>query len=501
MDSYLYWFEEGYIIVSNHRNDFLDLLCFDDMARLEEYREEISENIQSTLDESNVQPVLFVGSGMSIRYFNGPSWHELLEQLHELCPRTEHPYGYYKQNYNEKEIGEILAEEYSKWAWKGGRDDFDGWLYTTNHPDIFIKSKVSEVLSEITPSSTTELTDDKTSGDLTAEQATDEIELLKSIQPHAIITTNYDTFLESIYNEDYDEESGYNVAIGEQILHDQHRNIGEILKIHGCTTKPNSIILTKSDYHEFNNRQRYLSSKLLTYLIEHPVLIIGYSATDPNIQQIFSWVQQVLSEEEKVSNDIFYVTYDSDIEDRDQLPKEKQIQTTEGDNIKVNQIAAAEFDWVFEAFTQGQGLELPIGHARNIVGQTYELITSKHPDAEVVDYRRLEEIAQSEEELAKVLGIAVEEVPPIEFDHHMRPSELADELGFDHWTELNHLLDELSEIEGVDIRDFNNRYHIVFFDEDGGVEPRRYSSEAIDLLASFRDDEEYELGIPEERMP
>lgn len=470
------------------------------MARLEEYREEITGNIQSTLEESGVQPVLFVGSGMSIRYFSGPNWHELLEQLHDLCPNTEYPYGYYKQNYNEKEIGEILADNYSKWAWKGGRDEFDDWLYTTDNPDIFIKSKVSEILSEISPSSATELTDERTSGDFSAAEAIDEIESLKSIQPHAIITTNYDTFLESIYNEGYDRDSGYDVAIGEQILHDQHRNIGEILKIHGCITKPNSIILTESDYHDFNNRQRYLSSKLLTYLIEHPVLIIGYSATDPNIQQIFSWVQQVLSEEEKVANDIFYVTYDPDIEERNQLPKEKQIQTTEGGNIKVNQIAAAEFKWVFEAFSHGQGLELPIGHARNIVGQTYELITSKHPDSEVVDNRRLEEIAQSEEELAKVLGIAVEEVPPIEFNHHMRPSELAEELGYDHWIELNNLLDELNEVEGVDIREFNNRYHIAFFDEDG-VEPRRYSPEATELLTSFRDGEEYELGIPNERIP
>jgi len=62
--------------------------------------------------------------------------------------------------------------------------------------------------------------------------------------------------------------------------------IGEIFKIHGCITDPAGIVLTDDDYEDWNNKKKYLSAKLLTYFLEHPVLIIGYSAQDPNVLSI-----------------------------------------------------------------------------------------------------------------------------------------------------------------------------------------------------------------------
>lgn len=485
---------------SYKQNIYPDDICLFDMKSLPDYREHLSKDIESKLAESNVQPVLFVGSGISIRYFGGPSWHELLKSLHEDLPDTEYPYGYYRQRHDAKTIGEILSEKYYKWAWTEGQSEFPNELLDpSNTPEIFIKNKVSDTLSGLTPEGLSAISETELD-DLTVEDAREELETLKSIQPHAIITTNYDKFLENIFNEDFSGDSGYEVVVGEEVLQNQHKNIGEIYKIHGCISEPESIILTKSDYKDFNNRQRYLSSKLLTYLIEHPVLIIGYSANDPNIQQIFSWVQTVLSDEKRHVDDIYYVTYDKDIKDRKTLPTEKQIRTDNGKQITVNQVAAKNFGWIFEAFSSSTGLEIPIGQARDIVNKTYNLVSTHAPESKVVDQRRLEEISESEEELAKVLGIAVEEVPPIEFEHNLRAIDVAEELGYEHWMPVNQLIDELAEEEGVNIKEFNNRYHIAFFDDER-VEPRRYSEDTVELLRAFREGDEYELGIPEERIP
>ena len=43
------------------------------------------------------QPIPFVGSGLSKRYFNGPSWDELLAYLAKSCPLIDKDYAYYKQ--------------------------------------------------------------------------------------------------------------------------------------------------------------------------------------------------------------------------------------------------------------------------------------------------------------------------------------------------------------------------------------------------------------------
>lgn len=472
------------------------------MVSLEEYQEETSQAIESTLEASDVQPVLLVGSGLSIRYFSGPNWDGLLRELSDLCPKVEFEYGYYRQKHNPKEIGEILAEKYAEWAWQAKGDEFDESLFEhSNSPDIFLKSKVSEILSDLTPDSPTELEDEMVSGDLTAEEALGEIEILTNIQPHAIITTNYDTFLENSFNENINgDDADYKVVIGEQVLRNQYQHLGEILKIHGCVTKPDSIVLTDSDYRDFNNRRRYLSSKLLTYLLEHPVLILGYGAGDSNVRQIFSWVKQVLPKDKEIAEDIYYVTYVEDLNSLNRFPREKDIRIEGGTNITVNQIAATEFDWVFDSFAESSGLKLPIGQARNLVGNTYRLVSTQEASGEVVDYSRLENVAEDEEELAKVLGIAVEEVPPIEFDHYLRPSELAVELGLGHFVNLNQLIDELAEETGVGIRTFNNRYHIAFFEEEG-VEPRRYSQDAIELLEAFNSGEAVDLDIPEDRIP
>ena len=254
------------------------------MECLDEYRSEMIEDIRKIVGSKPVQPILFVGSGLSKRYFSGPSWDGLLSDLAANCPKVEYNYGYYRQSRNPPEMGSLLADHFSQWAWDQNEGKFSEIDPDYDQdPDIYLKTEIADRFKELTPGTVDDLTEEEVDDDLTVEEALGEIELLRDIQPHAVITTNYDTFLETIFNNDGQEDEKYDVIIGEQILRAPHKSIGEILKIHGSETQPDSLILTSEDYEEFTSRKRYLSSKMLTYFAEHPLLIVGYSATDPNV--------------------------------------------------------------------------------------------------------------------------------------------------------------------------------------------------------------------------
>jgi hypothetical protein len=89
------------------------------------YRAEITADIESCVSQMGCQPILFVGSGLSRRYFAGPSWGELLTTLARECPLIDKDYAYYKQTLKTQlAVGEEFARLYQQWAWDKGKNQF-----------------------------------------------------------------------------------------------------------------------------------------------------------------------------------------------------------------------------------------------------------------------------------------------------------------------------------------------------------------------------------------
>jgi SIR2-like domain len=223
------------------------------------YRAAIRADIEACVSQMGCQPILFVGSGLSKRYFGGPSWDELLATLAKECPLIDKDYAYYKQTLKTQlAVGEEFAGLYQQWAWGKGKNQFPADMFSDAVPvQAYIKYQIAQHVTSLTPTDVSGIRDAGMAAEITA---------LQGIRPHAVITTNYDRFLELVFSE-------YQPVIGQSIIRDSPVLFGEIFKIHGCVSDYNSLVFTQQDYDEFMRKKKYLSAKLLTYFSEHPLIL------------------------------------------------------------------------------------------------------------------------------------------------------------------------------------------------------------------------------------
>ena len=224
-------------------------------------------------------PVLFIGAGISNRYAGACTWTNLLEsiatkigidrfQLNGIKKslESEHPdsniYPYLASKLSSMMMDQIGSKQLV-------HDDFfdmsdDEWKMMEDC-DPF-KVLICSMLK------TNHLTDD--------ESRLRELESFRKLSDKvpAIITTNYDDFLETevftdfktlVYPDDYyfSGSDGY----------------GEILKIHGTIDVPDSIVITAEDYSKLNSNSKIILSRLTYLMCYHPIIFIGYSLSDEEI--------------------------------------------------------------------------------------------------------------------------------------------------------------------------------------------------------------------------
>ncbi|MCK5601198.1 SIR2 family protein [Candidatus Pacearchaeota archaeon] len=102
------------------------------------------------------------------------------------------------------------------------------------------------------------------------------------------LTTNYDDYLsEHLKGEGFTFVTKRNSQEEFRTLHAGAKNV--IYKIHGDPTSPDNIVLTSSQYYDFqtNPSRRYWRNTILAALKMVRLVIVGYSAKDPNfIEQL-----------------------------------------------------------------------------------------------------------------------------------------------------------------------------------------------------------------------
>lgn len=136
-----------------------------------EYQTEIIEDIKSCLEGLQVQPILFMGAGVSQRYLKAPDWENLLKYLAETCPLITRPYGYYSQTRNDNKplIASDFSESYAEWAWDVGTSRYpEQYFNGKSSKDIYIKHEIATLLNNLSDSV-----------DFSAMEYTEEIEKLK----------------------------------------------------------------------------------------------------------------------------------------------------------------------------------------------------------------------------------------------------------------------------------------------------------------------------------
>jgi hypothetical protein len=237
------------------------------------------EELKLHIAQFTTSPFLFIGSGFSRRYINIPTWEYLLV---EMCNRLKlaRPYEYYKSNANSDlpEVANLMGLDFNDTWWSSPLFE-----ESRNYFQKEAKTKLSPLKYEICKriDENTILINDSI--------LENELRLLRKINIDGIITTNWDNLVEKIFP-DFKKYIGQ-----EELIFSDLYTIGEIYKIHGCTSSPNSLVLTTDDYENFQDRNSYLAAKLLTIFIENPIIFIGYSLDDKNIQNILKSIIKCLT--------------------------------------------------------------------------------------------------------------------------------------------------------------------------------------------------------------
>lgn len=447
-----------------------------------DYQRQITEDVHRCIENMQCRPILFVGSGLSRRYLNLPDWTGLLEQVRSQCPTLDKELTYYLQRCCDDlpRVAAEFADSFQEFAWtKEGRRHFPPTLFLEQVPkDAYLKHAVATLVETISMNA---------KGVDNRSPQKEELELLKQIHPFAIITTNYDHMLEELFPQ-------YEVTIGEQVLRADLAKIGDLLKIHGCISSPDTIVLTTEDFKDYNHRQKYLSAKLLTYFIEHPVLFLGYSASDSNIREILQNIDVILTKHGEQIANIYILNYNP--RPPTDPPREVTISTEAERYVRIKQIETSDLSWVLRAFAHQSPIDIDIRILRALESKIQRLVRTDISNGTLrVDYNTLKGLNESTEDSLKIFGLS----PIIDLSQsnaHYRHtiSQVATILGFSYWHPVNLILKKIKEEKGVDLKSFDNKYHRG--NRYGNSVFHEYSDDFVDIARKVNSGQEYSLEVP-----
>lgn len=111
--------------------------------------------------------------------------------------------------------------------------------------------------------------------------------LLASLPVQQIATTNYDELFEGA-------SSDIGVPCAIVPYAPGHRGERWLLKLHGCVTHPDEIVLTRDDYLRFSSRRAALAGIVQALLVTRHMLFVGFSLQDDNFHRIVHDVRSAM---------------------------------------------------------------------------------------------------------------------------------------------------------------------------------------------------------------
>ena len=358
----------------------------------------IKEILSAKIYKSQQHPFLFLGSGFSKRYLHTENWEELLRKFCTQIDGNEYRYDIYATEFTScsyldkmPKIATLLEKDFAQAVFS--QDIFS--KFRDKHKDQLklgispLKIAISDYLNSVL---------------LSFDSNSKEIELLKKLairNVSGIITTNYDQFIENIFKD-------YNVFIGqEELIFSDIFQIGEIYKIHGCVSKPDSIILTDKDYKGFIDTSAYLSAKILTIFLEYPIIFLGYSIQDQNILNILESITSCLSQEKlDILKDRFiFIEYSTD--------NEEEITTysksfSNGNTISMTKITTNDFISIYEAILKNKAKYNPkiLRKLRNDIFNLASFESSIKPNIVTIGFENLDNLDNDKN---FVIGLGISE--------------------------------------------------------------------------------------------
>lgn len=354
----------------------------------------IQEILLDKISSSQQHPFLFVGSGFSKRYLNTENWEALLRKFATEIDGNDFQYDMYyakttSPNHNDKlpEIASMLEK------------DFAAAVFSKNSYKDFRTAHKAELQSGISPLKIAIA--DHLKKSLTNIPNSKEIDLLNKMAIRnisGIITTNYDQFLESIFKD-------YSVFIGqEELIFSDIFQIGELYKIHGCVSKPESIVITYKDYEKFQKTSAYLTAKILTIFLEYPIIFIGYSIQDQNILNILESIANCLTQEKlDILKDRFiFIEYSETKEEISTYSKS----FASGNIISMTKITTNNFAAIYEAILKNRAKYNP-KILRKLRQDIYQLAKEDSIDKPSIIATGFENLDRLDENKHFVVGLGI----------------------------------------------------------------------------------------------
>lgn len=115
----------------------------------------------------------------------------------------------------------------------------------------------------------------------------------------AILTTNYDKLIERAH-ESAQAPGRIQICItdADLVRSAAHGGATELIHLHGVIDQPETIVLTLEDYRQYATRSPGLLTKVRQLFLQHPVLLLGVGATDPNFIQWSGWIRDLVGSQQ-----------------------------------------------------------------------------------------------------------------------------------------------------------------------------------------------------------